>query len=499
MSAAFLKRIRNKSLLPLVMDAEQASHFIKDGMVVGVSGFTPSGHPKAVPLALAERLRKHPQDFKVTLYSGSSLGAEIDENWAQLGMIARRLPYQTSDTLRDSINRGTVHYTDMHLSHSPRYIKNGVLPPVDIAIIEAAAITEAGHLIPTLSVGSSPTMIQQAKQVIVEINTQKSLALEGMADIYDVEGDGRPIPLTHPGQRIGTPYMKCGPDKIAAIVESDLQDITRPLQKPDQVSEQISAHILEFFRNEVAAGRLPVNLYPLQSGVGNIANAVLYGLCEAEFENLICYTETVQDSMFDLLRSGKALLASTTTVSPSPEGLARFEKELDFFKDKIIMRPQEISNHPELIRRFDVIAINTALEIDIYGNANSTHFSGTHMMNGIGGSGDFTRNAAISLFTTASTAKQGKISCVVPMVSHVDHTEHDVMVMVTEYGYADLRGLSPRERALKIIHNCAHPDYRPYLLDYFTRACVQVGGQTPHLLEEAFTLHRRYQETGSMR
>jgi succinyl-CoA:acetate CoA-transferase len=95
-----------------------------------------------------------------------------------------------------------------------------------------------------------------------------------------------------------------------------------------------------------------------------------------------------------------------------------------------VLRPQEISNHPEVIRRLGLITINTALECDIYGNVNSTHVGGTHMMNGIGGSGDFARNAHLSVFVTKSIAKNGAISSIVPMVTHVDHTEHDTDIIV---------------------------------------------------------------------
>ena len=240
-------------------------------------------------------------------------------------------------------------------------------------------------------------------------------------------------------------------------------------------------------------------LLPLQSGVGSVANAVLYGLIDSEFENLTCYTEVVQDSMLDLLRSGKATMASTTSISPSPAGQEKFFEEVEFFKDKIIFRPEEISNNPEVARRLSVIAMNTALEVDIYGNVNSTHVMGKKMMNGIGGSGDFSRNAGISIFTTSSVAKNGDISSIVPMVSHVDHTEHEVMVIVTEQGYADLRGLSPKERAVKIIENCAHPDYRDQLMDYFNRACAAAPCQTPHILEEALSWHAAFEKNGTMK
>ena len=241
------------------------------------------------------------------------------------------------------------------------------------------------------------------------------------------------------------------------------------------------------------------SLLPIQSGVGSVANAVLYGLRDSEFENLTCYTEVIQDSMMDLVKCGKASVASCTALAPSPEAQEAFFNDIDFYKDHIIFRPQEISNSIEVAHRLGLIAMNTALEVDIYGNVNSTHVQGKKMMNGIGGSGDFSRSASLVIFTTSSVAKDGDISSIVPMCPHVDHTEHEVMVIVTEQGYADLRGLSPKERAVKIIENCAHPDYKEKLMDYFNRACEQSPCQTPHILDEALSWHSRFEKTGSMK
>jgi acyl-CoA hydrolase len=170
---------------------------------------------------------------------------------------------------------------------------------------------------------------------------------------------------------------------------------------------------------------------------------------------------------------------------------------LEAYKDRVVLRPQEVSNNPEVIRRLGVIAINTALEADIYGNINSTHVGGTHMMNGLGGSGDFARSAMISVFVTKSVAKGGAISSVVPMVSHTDQPEHDVDLLVTEQGLADLRGLAPRERAQQIIDNCIHPLYRDAMQAYLDEALTR-GGHTPHVLEKAFSWHDAYRRTGSM-
>ena len=496
----FKDRIRNKELMGKICSAEDAANLITDGMTIGTSGFTPSGYPKAVPLALARRVEKGDK-IRISLLTGASVGDELDGALAKIGAIKKRLPYQTEKNIRNKINNGDCQYVDMHLSHTPQYVNYGYLGKIDYAVIEAVAIIAEGHIIPSTSVGNSPTFVQAADKVIVEINTTQPLELEGIHDIYLPENPPvrEPIPITRPDDRIGTSYISCGLDKIGAIVITDIKDNVRPLGPIDDVSRKISAHLIAFLEDEVKAGRLPKNLLPLQSGVGSVANAVLGGLVDSKFNRLYCYTEVIQDSMFDLLDADKVLMASGTSITPSEEGLIRFYDNLARYRKRMILRPQEISNNPEVARRLGVIAMNTAMEVDIYGNVNSTHVMGTKMMNGIGGSGDFTRNAALSIFTTASVAKGGDISCIVPMVSHHDHTEHDVMVIVTEQGLADLRGTSPTERARKIIQNCAHPDYRDMLMDYLGRALKKQGKHTPHILTEALSWHQRFIDTGTMK
>lgn len=495
-----MERVRNKELQTKVMSAEQAALMIKDGMNIGASGFTPSGYPKAVPLALANRVLAG-EKLKVGLFTGASVGDELDGALARAGAISRRLPYQTNDSMRKAINSGSTSFVDMHLSHTPQYTRYSFLGPIDVAIVEAVAITEEGHIVPSTSVGATPAYVEMAKMVIVEINTSQPLELEGMHDIYTSQSPPArsPIPLTAAGDRIGTPYIPCSPDKIVAIVVSDIVDNVRPLAPIDECSRKISLHMMEFLTREVSAGRLPSNLLPLQSGVGNVANAVLAGLLDSDFENMTCYTEVIQDSMLDLLDSGKVTIASGCSITPSAEGLERFKEKIGFYRDKIILRPQDVTNHPEIARRLGVISMNTAIEVDIYGNVNSTHIMGQQIMNGIGGSGDFARNAYLTIFATPSIAKNGAISAIVPMVSHHDHTEHDVMVIITEQGVADLRGLSPKERAHVIISNCSHPDYREMLLDYYERAQLGKHKHTPHLLGEALSWHQRFIETGTMK
>ena len=161
-------RLRNENALPLVVSAEAAASLIKDGMTVAVSGFTPSGCPKAVPLALAEQV-KAGRKVKVDLYSGASVGPEIDAAWTEAGIIKRRLPYQTNSVIRNEINSGGISYIDMNLSQSAQLVNEGVLHKIDVAIVEALAVTENGDIIPTTAIGNSPAYIRNADKVIVEI------------------------------------------------------------------------------------------------------------------------------------------------------------------------------------------------------------------------------------------------------------------------------------------------------------------------------------------
>jgi len=490
-------RIRLASLHSKITSAEQAAALVKDGMVVGMSGFGGGGDAKVIPRAMAERARQG--NLKITLITGASLGSGLDGIMSDAGLLARRMPFQGDPVLRKAINEGKVLFIDQHLSQVVEQIRSGALPSPDIAVIEAAAITEQGHIVPTASVGNSATLALLAKQIIVELNLSSSPHLEGLHDIYIPEKrPGRtPIPLTKPCDRIGTAAIEVDPAKIAAIVLCESPESAATILPPDEETQVIANHLIRFFEQEVEQGRLPHNLGPLQVGVGSIANAVMSGLLHAPFTDLVQYSEVLQDSTFELMDAGKLKFASGCSITLSADCGKRVFPALEHYKDRLVLRPQEISNHPEIARRLGVLAINTALECDIYGNVNSTHVCGTKMMNGIGGSGDFARNALLTVFVTKSIAKGGAISSVVPMVSHVDHTEHDVHILVTEQGLADLRGLAPRERARVIIDNCVHPDYRPALNAYFEEACTR-GGQTPHLLERAFDWYSNLEQHGHM-
>lgn len=490
-------RIRAPLLRERVTSAAAAAEWIRDGMTVGMSGFTRAGDAKAVPLALAERARH--EHLKITLMTGASLGSDVDKTLTEAGALARRLPFQADPVLRAAVNRGEVMFVDQHLSETVELLRSGQIAPIDIAIIEAIAITESGAIIPTTSVGNSASFAILADKVIVEINLSQSLALEGLHDIFipAQRPQRAPIPVMNVSDRVGTTAIEIPLEKVVAIVITEQGDSCSTILPADADTAAIAAHLVGFFEQEVALGRLTERLLPIQAGIGTIANAVMEGFIDSPFQHLTMYSEVLQDSTFDLFDAGKLDFASGSSITLSAQKGQQVFADFGRYKDRLVLRPQEVSNHPELIRRLGVIAINTALEADIYGNVNSTHVLGTHMMNGIGGSGDFARNAYLSVFATKSTAKGGRISSIVPMVAHVDHTEHDVDIIVTEVGLADLRGLAPRERAAVIISQCVAEPYRQLLRDYVA-AAAPGGGHTPHVIENALAWHARYRDSGSM-
>ncbi len=496
-------RIASSELRSKLMSADEAAQFINNGDTVGMSGFTGAAYPKALPTAIANKAKDihgRGDEFKINLLTGASTAPDCDGVMAEANAINYRMPYQSDPSMRNSINAGEMKYQDIHLSHSGLQVEQGFHGELDVAVIEVARITEEGHLIPSSGVGNNLEYLEAAHRIILEVNSWQSLDLEGMADIYRVPHlpNRTPIPINNVGDRIGESFVQIDTNKVVAVVETDAPDRNSPFKEPDEVSKQIAGNFLDFLEGEVAAGRLAYDRFIMQSGVGNVPNAVMTGLLDSKFENVQAYTEVVQDGMLDLIDAGKMTVASATSFALSPEYADKMNREAKKYRNHLVLRPLQISNSPEVIRRMGLISSNGMIEADIYGNVNSTHVNGTRIMNGIGGSGDFTRNAYASTFISASDAKGGAISTIVPFASHIDHTEHDAMVIITEQGYADLRGLAPRDRVKKMIA-VAHPDYRPLLEEYYERASKNKHLQTPHDLKTAFDFHINMEEKGSMK
>ncbi|KAF7295678.1 Acyl-CoA carboxylate CoA-transferase [Mycena indigotica] len=519
-SSVLRDRVRRPAFLEKLADPKDLAPLFRDDDYIAWSGFTGVGYPKSVPAAIADYVEANnlQSQKRFNLFVGASVGPEIEERWAKLDMIARRYPHQVGKEIAKGINSGRIEFADKHLSMFPQDLTYGYYSlrkthgdpkkHLNWAIVEATAITEDGHIVPGASVGATPEILECAEKIIIEVNTHLP-NLEGLHDISQsfVPPNRQPYLVSHPEDRIGKTAIAIDPDRVVAIVESHLPDNTGPNAPENEESRAIAGHLIEFLSSEVDAGRLPRSLLPLQSGIGNVANSIIGGLAAGPFDNVMVWTEVLQDTFLKFFDSGKLDFATATSIKFSAEGFDHFYAHWADYKDRLLLRSQQVANAPEIIRRLGVIAMNTPLEVDIYAHANSTCALGSRMLNGLGGSADFLRNAKLSIMHTPSSRPTKSdptgISCIVPFASHIDQTEHDLDVVVTEQGLADLRGLSPRERAPIIIKNCAHPDYRDMLMDYYERSlheCIAAGrGHEPHMLRNAFKMHIQLMEQGTMK
>ena len=494
------ERIKFEPLRERVLTAEKAAELVKDGMRIGTTG-TPSG--VACPVSFFEALAKRAENgekFKIDLWSAAPMSPDIDGKLAELGVINRRLDHQSNPVLAKAANSGEIHYSDMGSTWLAHQVRSGTIGRPDLVVLEAIEITDEGFVVPSLLVSDLPTLIQYAEKVIIEINLNLPLELTGIHDIYvlDSHPQRKVIPINTPRDRVGTPYIQISPEKIKGIIISDKKSKLPQRPAIDDVSRQVGKNIVSFFEQEVDKGRLPENLLPLQTGLGALGGAILSELAQSRFENLEVSSSLLDDAVLDLIDSGKIKFVSGCGCFFTEEAMQRLVKDIKKYKERIILRPLDVINSPEVIGRLGVIALNGAVEMDIYGHVNSSHLMGTRIVAGPSGSLEYSRNGYLSIFMGPSIARGGNISTIVPMVSHVDHTEHEVSVIVTEQGLADLRGLDPRERATEIIEKCAHPDYKPLLWDYFHEAEAK-GGHEPHILSKALDFHLRFMEKGTMK
>jgi succinate CoA transferase len=504
----FSKKCWQKLKLPIAtsemreISADDVADFVKDGYTVAFSGFTPAGSPKVIGPAIAKKAEEEhaaSKSFAIDVLSGASTGDAVDGVLTRARAARFRAPYQTNGDMRSAIDDGNISFCDTHISRFPRYVKQGIFGEIDLAIIEAADVSDSGEIVPTTAIGMAATFVRRAKIVAIELNEHHPKKIRGLHDIYEIAPPPRtkPIPLLTAMDRIGTPTFKVDPAKIIGIVSTNVPDQARELTDSDSETDKIGENVVKFLENEMRCGRIPPQFLPIQSGVGSIANAVLKAILSDDLiPPCTMFSEVLQDSVIAAIKNGNVSFASGAALAVSEGCLGEIYENYDFFKTKLILRPEEISNHPEIALRLGLIAMNTALEADICGNVNSTHVLGNRIMNGIGGSADFTRNSQVSIFSCKSTAKGGKISTIVPACSHIDHSEHSVEILITEQGIADLRGKDPRQRARAIIDNCAHPDYKDLLNEYLSFAR---HGHEPFSLANAFKMHEALLASGDMR
>ena len=489
-----LDRIEHKGLRDRAASVEEAGQLIRNGMTVAFSGYTACGYPKKIGSELARR-KKEGEDLGINLVAGAQIGTEVFEELAEAGVLNRVAPLIGSKTLAAQINAGKVHYVEQQMSKLPRLLRSGAFGKIDVAVVEALAVTPEGWIIPTNSVGMTPNFLETAEAIIVEINLAQPAELRGLHDVFlpAPPPATKPIPLTGVAQRIGEPFIKVDPAKIRFIVETNVIEDS-PDTSADGASP-ITDNLMNFLELESKrnwGGRM----FPLQTGFGNVTNTLLLALGDSRFTDLEFFCGGVSEAHVKLMRSGKVRAVSTGSLKLSPLVRKLLRTEPAMFRELMVLRNTEICNGLETVSRLGVVAINTGVEVDVYGNVNSSHIAGSKVVNGLGGGANFAQSSLLSIVVQPSIAKGGAISSIVPMVSHHDIGEHDVDVLITENGVADLRGKDDRERANLIIENCTHESYRDDLKRYLAKAG---GGHHPVALTDAVAWHERLLQTGSMR
>lgn len=484
-------KIRDK-----IRTADQAAEMIKAEMLVAFGGYTSSGYPKKVVRALTKKKAKE-KHFKIRVLTGANTGP-LDTILGNAGLVSWRAPMIESKVMANLVNQGEVHYVEQQMNKMPQIVERDSFGKIDFAVIEAICILENGEIIPTSSIGMVPHFLAKAEKIIVEINTAQPEVFKGMHDVYlPSQHQNEPIPLTGILQRIGKSFLSVDPDKIVAVVESNELDQAVSVGENKPQICKIAQNLMTFLQKETVHfpdGKIP----PLQTGFGNLATEIARELAKSEFKDLSFFCGGITEAILELIVLGKVEAISTGSIQMTPRAVKLLKEQPDLFRDKIVIRNTDITNRAETIGRMGIIALTSGIEMDIYGNVNSSHIAGAKVVNGIGGGANFAENAALSILLIPSESKNGAISTIVPMVSHQDICEHDIDIVITENGVADLRGKDDLQRANEIIENCAGPHYKELLKEYLIKAQQKVGGHHPQILEEAFSWHIRLQKTGTM-
>ena len=344
--------------------AAEAAALIQNGDTIGLSGFTPAGVPKSVPAEIARKAEKEHaegKEFKINILTGASTGQSCDGMLANAHAIKFRAPYTTNKDFRTHVNNNEISYSDLNLSNMATQIRQGYLGQVDWAIIEACEVEQTGgkaRIYLTAAGGISPTVCRLARKgIIIEVNAFHSKKCMGIHDVYEIEDHPyrTPIMIMKASDRIGKPYVEVDADRIKGIIECNIPDEARAFKAPDAITTQIGNNVADFLLANLKSGKIPPTFLNLQSGVGSGANAVLGALGQCpDVPNFSIYTEVLQDAPVQLMREGRVLSASACSLTVTNECLQGIYNDMDFFKDKLVLRPSEISNSPEVIARIGV-------------------------------------------------------------------------------------------------------------------------------------------------
>ena len=325
------------------MSADEAAEIIQHDQMVAFSGFTPAGSPKALPAAIARRageLHQAQQPFQIRLLTGASISAAADDALSAADAVSWRAPYQTASGLRQKINQGKVNFVDLHLSEVAQMVNYGFFGEIDVAVIEASALAPDGRVWLTSGIGNAPTWLLRAKKVIIELNHYHNPRVAELADIVIPGAPPRrnSIAIFHTMDRVGSRYVQIDPQKIVAVVETELPDAGNALDKINPVCQQIADNVVTFLLDEMARGRIPPEFLSLQSGVGNINNAVMARLGEnPDIPAFMMYSEVLQESVVHLLESGKITGVSASSLTVSADALRKIYDNMDFFASRIVL------------------------------------------------------------------------------------------------------------------------------------------------------------------
>lgn len=479
-------RLKGKVCAP-----DEAASLIRDNAVVAASGYTMAGAPKATLMALADRGRAG-EIRQIDLITAAQLPVEVENALAEAGILRRRAPFTVSDSVRKMSNSQQLHYVEVAMGKMPRLLASGSFGRPQTAVIEILGLGDDGQAIPTTSVGVNQLMCQMAEQIILEVNSAQPELLCGIHDVYE-SPTHTGTTLASPGARVGSPFLQLDLSKIAAIVYTQAPDPVSATSNPTRAETAICDNLLDFLAQTFPGDTLP----PIQTGIGGLSKAILTRLQTGRYRDLEFFCGALQCEMVQLLIQGKATLLSGGSIQLDPDTVKQLREFGPTLADHLVLRSMEVCNGSAAISSVGVLALNTGIEVDMFGNVNSSHIGGSRLVNGIGGGAAFAGNAQLSVVLMPTSRKGGSISCFVPYTPHVDIIHHDVDVIISEFGVADLRGRDDVECARQIIQNCAHPSYRAALESVLNRA-LSKGGHHPLSLADSFAWHEHFQLHGTM-
>ncbi len=313
-------------------------------------------------------------------------------------------------------------------------------------MVEAVGITEKGTTDTDHVRRQHPDLCPgRPERFIIEMSSAEPPELEGIHDIFIPEDPPyrMPIPIYRAGDRIGKPFIEMEPRRVVAILGARKRNPARfsPARHSGNPDRPADHSISSNMRSKGP----PAQGFPGSPACGDVANAVLSGFLDNPFSTTRnSIQKCCRTSVLDLIDLGQDPGRFRSSMTFSKRRAPAFFNELYRYKDRVVLRRGDI--HSPRSPRAGRAAINTALELDIYGHVNSTHVMGTHMMNGIGGSGDFERNGSCR-HGHAVTARNWPVSSIVPMVSHVDHFRTFGGSDRNRHGLVDTRPLTPARSA----------------------------------------------------